>query len=61
MFKQKLKEKAYKSFDKLIVDPSFIKNTAPIKPAPRILSSKIQHLSNPLQERIYSFLSLVPL
>ncbi len=35
MFKQKLKEKAYKSFDKLIVDPSFIKNTAPIKPAPR--------------------------
>ena len=26
MFKQKLKEKAYKSFDKLIVDPSFIKN-----------------------------------
>jgi len=35
MFKQKLKEKAYKSFDKLITDPSFIKNTAPIKPAPR--------------------------
>ena len=35
MFKQKLKEKAYKSFDKLITNPSFIKNTAPIKPAPR--------------------------
>lgn len=35
MFKQKLKEKAYKSFDKLITDPSFIKNVTPIKPAPR--------------------------
>jgi hypothetical protein len=35
MFKQKLKEKAYKSFDKLITGPSFIKNTTPIKPAPR--------------------------
>ena len=35
LFKKRLKEKANKSFDKLIVDPSFIPQTKPVKAAPR--------------------------